>query len=193
MDTDNPANAIANLSRPAGLPFRIGKIGHIALYVSDIERSAKFYTQVLGFSISDVYDDARMPGGAVFLRLNADHHGVALFKASDANPAGARRGFSRPRAFAQPWRSHRLRRPPARRRADSRGVPRPRWPPPRNLLGHRSDRQRRPGQAGSGVEGRPEPGGRHSGSSHRPGHHVRRSVVAAQLSPILPPDNFCGN
>jgi catechol 2,3-dioxygenase-like lactoylglutathione lyase family enzyme len=89
MDTDNPANAIANLSRPAGLPFRIGKIGHIALYVSDIERSAKFYTQVLGFSISDVYDDARMPGGAVFLRLNADHHGVALFKASDANPAGA--------------------------------------------------------------------------------------------------------
>jgi catechol 2,3-dioxygenase-like lactoylglutathione lyase family enzyme len=89
MDTDNPPNAIANLSRPAGLPFRIGKIGHIALYVSDIERSAKFYTQVLGFSISDVYDDARMPGGAVFLRLNADHHGVALFKASDANPAGA--------------------------------------------------------------------------------------------------------
>jgi catechol 2,3-dioxygenase-like lactoylglutathione lyase family enzyme len=89
MDTDNPANAIANLSRPAGLPFRIGKIGHIALYVSDIERSAKFYTQVLGFSISDVYDDGRMAGGAVFLRLNADHHGVARFKASDANPAGA--------------------------------------------------------------------------------------------------------
>jgi catechol 2,3-dioxygenase-like lactoylglutathione lyase family enzyme len=89
MDTHNPATSIADLKRPTGLPFRIGKIGHIALYVSDIERSAKFYTQVLGFSISDVYGDDRMPGGAVFLRLNADHHGVALFKASDANPAGA--------------------------------------------------------------------------------------------------------
>ena len=29
-----------------------------------------------------------MPGGAVFLRCNPDHHGIALFKATEANPAG---------------------------------------------------------------------------------------------------------
>ena len=89
MDTHTAVQAIAGLRRPTGLPFRLGKIGHVALYVSDIERSARFYTQVLGFSISDVYEDDMMPGGAVFLRLNPDHHGIALFKASAENPIGA--------------------------------------------------------------------------------------------------------
>ena len=84
----NP-DAIAALQRPAGLPFRIGKIGHVALYVSDLERSARFYTQVLGFQVSDVIPLGRFPGGAVFLRCNTDHHGIALFKATDDNPAGA--------------------------------------------------------------------------------------------------------
>jgi catechol 2,3-dioxygenase len=70
-------------------PFQIGKIGHVALYVSDIERSLRFYRDVLGFYVSDVYEEDMMPGGAVFLRCNVDHHGVALFKATEANPAGA--------------------------------------------------------------------------------------------------------
>lgn len=84
----NP-DAIAQLRRPTGLPFRIGKIGHVALYVSDIERSTRFYAEILGFHISDIYDEDMMPGGAVFMRCNPDHHGIALFKASEANPAGA--------------------------------------------------------------------------------------------------------
>lgn len=78
------------LSQQSGqaTPFSIGKIGHVALYVSDIERSARFYADVLGFHISDIYDDDMMPGGAVFMRCNPDHHGIALFKATEANPAG---------------------------------------------------------------------------------------------------------
>jgi catechol 2,3-dioxygenase-like lactoylglutathione lyase family enzyme len=70
-------------------PFELGKIGHVALYVADLKRSIRFYTEVLGFEISDEYQDDMMPGGAVFLRCNRDHHGVALFKATEANPAGA--------------------------------------------------------------------------------------------------------
>lgn len=70
-------------------PFQLGKIGHIALYVSDIKRSTDFYRDVLGFQISDIYDDDMMPGGAVFLRCNPDHHGVALFKATETNLPGA--------------------------------------------------------------------------------------------------------
>jgi catechol 2,3-dioxygenase-like lactoylglutathione lyase family enzyme len=70
-------------------PFQLGKIGHVALYVSDIEASTRFYRDVLGFEVSDVYEDDMMPGGAVFLRCNPDHHGIALFKATEANPAGA--------------------------------------------------------------------------------------------------------
>jgi catechol 2,3-dioxygenase len=70
-------------------PFQLGKIGHVALYVADIKRSTEFYRDVLGFYVSDTYEDDMMPGGAVFLRCNPDHHGVALFKATEKNPAGA--------------------------------------------------------------------------------------------------------
>jgi catechol 2,3-dioxygenase-like lactoylglutathione lyase family enzyme len=74
------------MSKP---PFQLGKIGHVALYVADIKRSTQFYTDVLGFYVSDAYDDGMMPGGAAFLRCNPDHHGIALFKATEQNPAGA--------------------------------------------------------------------------------------------------------
>ena len=64
--------------RPPGMPFHITKIGHVVLLVGDLPRSVAFYTQVLGFSVSDVYGEDMMPGGMVFLRCNPDHHGVAL-------------------------------------------------------------------------------------------------------------------
>jgi len=64
--------------RPEGLPFRIQKIGHVVLNVCDMDRSVKFYTEVLGFKVSDVYKEDMMPGGMVFMRCNSDHHGVAL-------------------------------------------------------------------------------------------------------------------
>jgi len=69
---------ITQLKRPQGLPFRIAKIGHVVLNVSDMRRSVRFYTEILGFQVSDVYPDGMVPGGMVFMRCNADHHGVAL-------------------------------------------------------------------------------------------------------------------
>jgi catechol 2,3-dioxygenase len=65
-------------TRPHGLPFRITKIGHVVLNCVDMERSVKFYTEILGFHVSDVYPPEMVPGGMVFMRCNADHHGVAL-------------------------------------------------------------------------------------------------------------------
>lgn len=65
-------------ARPAGMPFNITKIGHVVLNCTDLERSVKFYTEVLGFRISDVYGSDIAPGGMVFMRFNPDHHGVAL-------------------------------------------------------------------------------------------------------------------
>lgn len=76
MPTD--VEKLKPLVRPHGLPFRIAKIGHVVLNVSDLARSVEFYTQVLGFSVSDVYPETMVPGGMVFMRCNADHHGVAL-------------------------------------------------------------------------------------------------------------------
>jgi catechol 2,3-dioxygenase len=71
-------DALKKLTRPKGMPFKIGKIGHVVLNVSDLDRSVRFYTQVLGFEISDLYPNEMMPGGMVFMRFNPDHHGVAL-------------------------------------------------------------------------------------------------------------------
>ena len=64
--------------RGSRTPFAIAKIGHVVLNVRDLERSVDFYTRVLGFRISDIYEEDMIPGGMVFLRFNADHHGVAL-------------------------------------------------------------------------------------------------------------------
>jgi len=71
-------DAIRKYGRPEGLPFDIVKLGHVVLNCSDMERSVRFYTQVLGFEVSDVYPDGMVPGGMVFMRFNEDHHGVAL-------------------------------------------------------------------------------------------------------------------
>jgi catechol 2,3-dioxygenase-like lactoylglutathione lyase family enzyme len=59
-------------------PFRLNKIGHVVLRARDLQRSVDFYTRVLGFQVSDTYGEEMMPGGMVFLRFNADHHGIAL-------------------------------------------------------------------------------------------------------------------
>ena len=61
-----------------GMPFKIQRLGHLVLMVSDLERSMTFYTQVLGFNVSDVYSEDLQPGGFAFLRCNADHHTIAL-------------------------------------------------------------------------------------------------------------------
>jgi len=60
------------------LPFQLRKLGHVVLNVTDLEASVRFYTGVLGLEVSDRYPDSMVPGGMVFMRCNADHHGVAL-------------------------------------------------------------------------------------------------------------------
>jgi catechol 2,3-dioxygenase len=77
------------LTRPKGLPFNLNKIGHVALHVADLQRAARFYVDILGFRVTEAYDDTVMPGGAAFLRLNTDHHGIALFPATQDRAPGA--------------------------------------------------------------------------------------------------------
>lgn len=49
------------------------KIGHIHLTVSNLERSLKFYRDLLGFEITSFYGDA-----AVFLSAGGYHHHIGL-------------------------------------------------------------------------------------------------------------------
>ena len=65
-------------ARPRGVGFQLRKIGHVVLNCRDLERSIRFYTEVLGFQVSDVYPEEMVPGGMAFLRCNTDHHGIGL-------------------------------------------------------------------------------------------------------------------
>jgi catechol 2,3-dioxygenase len=75
--------------RPPGLPFRIAKLGHVVINVTDLERSVKFYTETLGFSVSDIYPESMVPGGMAFLRCNSDHHSLALVGALKQSASSA--------------------------------------------------------------------------------------------------------
>ena len=74
VDTNRLRAAIS----PSAPPFSLNKIGHVVLMVENLERSIAFYTGVLGFKVSDIIGEDRMPGGMIFMRCNPDHHGIAL-------------------------------------------------------------------------------------------------------------------
>jgi catechol 2,3-dioxygenase-like lactoylglutathione lyase family enzyme len=76
------SQALRDLQPKPGRPFNLTKIGHVVLMSTDLERSVRFYTGVLGFRVSDVYPETMMKGRMVFMRCAADHHGVALVGAA---------------------------------------------------------------------------------------------------------------
>lgn len=69
----------------ATTPIKIKKIGHVVFTVSDIERSTSFWTEVMGFKVSD-----RNERGMVFLRNASDHHTIALAPADQQTPVTQR-------------------------------------------------------------------------------------------------------
>jgi catechol 2,3-dioxygenase-like lactoylglutathione lyase family enzyme len=76
------------------LQFQLRKLGHVVLNVTDLARSVRFYTELLGLAISDRYPDSMVPGGMVFMRCNADHHGVALVGGARPSDAGSLNHFA---------------------------------------------------------------------------------------------------
>jgi catechol 2,3-dioxygenase-like lactoylglutathione lyase family enzyme len=75
-------------------PFEIQKVGHVVLNVRNLETSARFYQDVLGFQVSDRYPDTMVPGGMVFLRCGQDHHTIALVGGADPARKGALNHFA---------------------------------------------------------------------------------------------------
>lgn len=54
-------------------PIKVNKLGHFVYEVTDIERTAKFWTEVMGFHETD-----RNEHGMVFFRCAKDHHAIGL-------------------------------------------------------------------------------------------------------------------
>jgi catechol 2,3-dioxygenase len=63
------------------------RIGHVHLKVTDIERSLKFYRDLLGFEVKQYYGDS-----AVFVSAGGYHHHIGLntWHSKDAGPAPVR-------------------------------------------------------------------------------------------------------
>lgn len=71
-----------NATQTQTTPIAVRKLGHLVYEVSDIERTTAFWTEILGFSVSD-----RNEFGMVFLRTAGDHHSIALVPSKKPNLA----------------------------------------------------------------------------------------------------------
>jgi catechol 2,3-dioxygenase-like lactoylglutathione lyase family enzyme len=76
-------------------PFKIRRLGHFGFNVSDLDKAHHFYSDLLGFRVSDEF--AR---GGWFMRFGTDHHAFALFQKqpaqSGAVPGAGERRYARP-------------------------------------------------------------------------------------------------
>src|SRR3979409_932213 len=67
-------------------PFKIRRLGHFGFNVTDLEKAHHFYSDLLGFRVSDEFQR-----GGLFMRFGTDHHAFALFKKQPVEAApGAR-------------------------------------------------------------------------------------------------------
>jgi catechol 2,3-dioxygenase-like lactoylglutathione lyase family enzyme len=53
------------------------RLGHVLFFTPDPDGATRFYTETLGFKVSD-----RVPGVLSFMRCTADHHNIAFAKSS---------------------------------------------------------------------------------------------------------------
>ena len=84
-----PAEPLPPLNGP-GNPNRIGvrglptydradprRLGHVLFFTPDPDAAVRFYTETLGFKLSD-----RVPGIIAFMRCTTDHHNIAFAKST---------------------------------------------------------------------------------------------------------------
>ena len=92
--------------------MQVKELGHLVLYVKDVERSAAFYRDVLGWEVA-VPDRARDPGGGLLLRAHppraAPHrggggrHAPARQGATWASTTSASRSVTPTTSCGRPW------------------------------------------------------------------------------------------
>lgn len=75
-----PAKAGADETEASALPP--ARLQHYALRTPEVESLMRFYVEGLGFVVSDLVHDEQGQLAAVFLRTDAEHHCLALFRSS---------------------------------------------------------------------------------------------------------------
>ena len=82
MDGDKRGGLKAETGQQDKTPVQVKKIGHFVYEVADIDRAVKFWTEIMGFRVTESNEI-----GIVFLHYGADHHGIGLI-ATDAKRKG---------------------------------------------------------------------------------------------------------
>lgn len=70
-------------------PVKVKKLGHLTFQVSDVERTVRFWTQVMGFE-----EVERNEHGIVFLRFGPDHHSIGIAKGTAKRRATSEEGLN---------------------------------------------------------------------------------------------------
>jgi lactoylglutathione lyase len=69
--------------------IHLGRVGHIGIHVSDVDRSIDFYRRVLGLKLTGRWGPPDFGRPICFMRIDDKHHDVVLFELSDdARKAG---------------------------------------------------------------------------------------------------------
>jgi catechol 2,3-dioxygenase-like lactoylglutathione lyase family enzyme len=73
----NPGRAAASRNVPEFERAEPRRLGHVLFFSPDPEAATRFYTETLGFKVSD-----RVLGHLAFLRCTTDHHNIAFAKST---------------------------------------------------------------------------------------------------------------
>ena len=69
--------------------IHLGRVGHIGIHVSDVDRSIDFYRRVLGLKLTGRWGPPDIGRPICFMRIDDKHHDVVLFELpEDARTAG---------------------------------------------------------------------------------------------------------
>ena len=74
---------------------RVRRVGHVGIHVSDVERSIKFYREVVGLKLTGKWGPPSFRRPICFMRCGEMHHDLVFFElAEDARRAGLTTGDS---------------------------------------------------------------------------------------------------
>lgn len=72
------------------MPVGVSRIGHIGITVRDLDRSVRFYTEVLGLRLTERFEYPEQEVGhgtavaaGAFVRCDATHHCISIFRVKD--------------------------------------------------------------------------------------------------------------
>lgn len=71
-------------------PVGVTRIGHIGIAVEDLDRSVRFYTEVLGLRLTERFEypedevgHGKTVSGGAFVRCDSTHHCISIFRIKD--------------------------------------------------------------------------------------------------------------